>query len=429
MRAHSFAFAFALALAGCGFVGEPPFSGTRVPDVAPWEDLGPLTVCDGIRRIGPLAESPLGTCNAAAQPACTSDADCGSREICLCGACQLPVCDTNDECGTGRVCTFGDRVCDRACVTDGDCVAGELCVPGQHICRGTCAATGDCQRGERCDAFQGLCVPVTCSDDRSCGGRTCALARIPASLAEPSPVVDGDTITMWLERDGAIWRAVSSDGRIFRFDPAAPLVDGHAPAVARDALGQWWAAWVAADHTTTVAQSSDGLTFTPYVTGIAAEQPAILVDNGSAVFYGVRGGAIGRIVPDDFAAVLRPADVTTDLWQGVDALASPWFDTSGRLWFSAHGTETGPSMQFGQVVPTPPDWSIGVAFTADRVTWLNDRYNPVFDRTVDFTKHPSELDPAVVSFHGQEWLYYRRAAPDGTQSENLAVARNPAAPR
>jgi hypothetical protein len=99
------------------------------------------------------------------------------------------------------------------------------------------------------------------------------------------------------------------------------------------------------------------------------------------------------------------------------------------LWFAAHGTESGPSSQYGTPMPTPPDFSIGVAVSSDGLRFFPDAYNPVFDRTTDFINHPSELDPAVVEL-GDRWLlYYRRAKPDGSAAETLAVAQSPVLPR
>src|SRR6185312_9584652 len=82
--------------AGCGFEREAPYAGARVPDVAPWSDLGPVDLCLAAARI--VAPSLCGTA-AAAGASCASDGDCKSRERCVCGACTVAVCDSADECG------------------------------------------------------------------------------------------------------------------------------------------------------------------------------------------------------------------------------------------------------------------------------------------------------------------------------------------
>jgi hypothetical protein len=352
------------------------------------------------------------------------------------------VCETNDQCAADRICTFVEHVCDRACNADADCANGESCVPGQHVCRGTCAQSSDCQSGERCDLASGLCKPQPCADSSVCGGKACTVQRIPAALAEPSPLVEGDTITMWLERTDPggtpqIWRATSPDGLVFTFDPAAPLLAGRAPSVVRQADHYQLA--YADGKDVLLTGSTDGISFGSGGIVIPdGDQPALIpggLGGDDPSGYGTRAGSVYlKASLDAPVEVLTPAQIADPVqWRDVDALASPFVealtDAQGkpfiRLWFAAHGTETAASSQFGTSIPTPPNWSIGEAASYDGITFTPYPFDPVFDRTLDFTKHPSELDPAVVTFGGQHLLYYRRAAADGTRSENLAVARNP----
>src|SRR5205814_8984904 len=93
---------------------------------------------------------------------------------------------------------------------------GEQCAPGKNVCRGGCASSADCQSGESCLSSTGLCLAGACADDSSCfGGRTCRLQRIPAALAEPSPIFDAaGQLFLYFERaDGpapaAVFRARS----------------------------------------------------------------------------------------------------------------------------------------------------------------------------------------------------------------------------
>jgi hypothetical protein len=135
--------------------------------------------------------------------------------------------------------------------------------------------------------------------------------------------------------------------------------------------------------------------------------------------------------------VLAPAALDDPvLWRGVDVIAAPFAEARVapdgssfvRLWFAARGQESGASMQFERVVPTPANFSIGEAAASDGARFQPYPFNPVFDRVVDFLTHPSELDPAVVEWRGEWRLYYRRASADGTRNDNLAVARSPAQP-
>jgi hypothetical protein len=462
MRVWTLAAAFAFV--GCGFAGEDPFAGARLPDVAPWQDIGPLTFCESDRRIGPLALGAGGLCRAGGtfQP-CATDGDCRSRERCVCGGCTVALCDAADECGPGidRTCSFDDRRCDRPCQADRDCAAGETCLAGRHVCRGTCAVDDDCQTGESCRRATGECITTTCvSNDDCTGARSCGLQRVPAQLAHPTPIIEHDTITLWLERTDAapgsttaLWRARSIDGRQFRFDPGAALFPGRAPTVAT-----WpdhgYLMLFASGSGIGRANSVDGARW--QVDSVAAlrnaDEPSLVRLGDRFIAYyteadpNVSGGRrLARALSDDgvafspAGAVLAPAQIASPtLWRDVDGIAAPFAEVrlgaNGsdvvRLWFAARGLESAPSLQLGRLVPTPADWSIGEAGSTDGgATFVVYPFNPVFDRVLDFLTHPSELDPAVITWHGTDWMFYRRAAADGTQPENLALARSPALPR
>ncbi|MCU1280641.1 MAG: hypothetical protein JWM53_4187 [bacterium] len=446
--------AIAVAVAGCGFERQPPFAGARIPDVGPWQDRGPLTVCtaDHARIVAPSLGTAGICAAAAADSTCSADSDCNRRERCLCGRCAVAVCDSADECGPADgpfVCTFADRRCDRVCAVDGDCGAGERCLAGRHICRGSCATTADCQRGESCQSSTGLCISSACTSDADCRGRACVVERIGALLAEPSPLVTVAGVELWVERsdgDGVarIWHARGADGTRFDLD-AAPLFPGAAPSVARLADGSF--AMIFADGASLfAARSPDGAAWSPPKPALPnARQPSLVVQpDGTPLVYAVDpDGNLTRFVGNSelvFSTpqiALSPASTRTPLWPDVDALASPfaepYVDADGsarlRLWFAAHGSESAPSSQFGVPTPTPPDYSIGLAVSADGATLVPDAYDPVFDRTTDFINHPSELEPALVSL-GDHWLlYYVRAKPDGSGAETLAFAVSPVVPR
>ena len=120
------------------------------------------------------------------------------------------------------------------------------------------------------------------------------------------------------------------------------------------------------------------------------------------------------------------------LWRDVTAVGSPFVRVEGdvvRLWFDAFGRESASAVSLDQVVPVPPNDSIGYATArlgapTAFVTWP---FDPVFDRVRDFLDHRSERGPAVVQVPGQEvWLlYFTGFAADGGEAEGLRVARNP----
>jgi hypothetical protein len=445
--------------AGCGFERESPFAGVRLPDVGPWQDLGPLTVCHLGRRLAAPSLGDAGVCMRGPDTAggfCATDGDCQSRERCICGWCSVTACDSADECGPAGgplVCSFADRRCDHPCDQDGDCAAGERCLPGRHVCRGTCASSADCQHGETCQTSTGLCVTTVCAADADCGaGNKCWPQRAGALLAEPAPLVAGDAVELWLERtdgDGVarIWHG-RGDGTQFTLD-ADPLFDGAAPSVARLPDGSY-AMVFARGVSLFAARSPDAVAWSAATPALPnARQPSLVIQaDGTPALYVIdpdgnltRFSGTADLTFSTPRPVLTPALARTPLWPDVDALASPFADpyvdadgsTRLRLWFAAHGTETGPSMQSGTPTPTPPDWSIGLAVSlaSDNrsIEVTLDASNPVFDRTTDFINHPSELDPAVVHLTDRWLLYYRRAKPDGTAAETLAVAVSPATPQ
>jgi hypothetical protein len=326
-------------------------------------------------------------------------------------------------------------------------------VAGRNICRGTCGADRDCQHGERCDTGSGLCAASACDSDGDCGGFACELQRAPSAVDEASPLLQGGGLALYFQRTDpgsapALWRATGTDGTHFSCDPDAPLLPGEAPSVARTAGGLQMLFSLGGD--TYAASSTDGTHFTatasPVLPGV--DQPSLVIDaSGTFVAYARKDGQVVRAESSDGtsfgapAVVLTPAQVTLPmLWQGITNLRSPYAelvrDVHGheqtRLWFSAFGQESGPSVQFGVPTPTPPDYSIGVATSTDGVAFTPYPYDPVFDRVSDFLDHLSEMAPAVITLANRQLLYFTRgpAMPSGApaDAQNIGVATNPISP-
>ena len=282
------AVALVVAVAGCGFERADPFAGTRIPDVGPWSDLGPVTLCDGAAHLVAPSLGAAGLCATAAAPSsCAVDGDCASRERCVCGSCTVAVCGSADECGPADgafVCTFADSRCDRPCDSDAACAAGERCLPGLHICRGTCASSADCQHGETCTS--GLCASTTCGADADCGGRACALQRIGAVVGHPSPLVTSAGVELFFDRTGddgttAIWSAVG-DGTRFVVDHE--LLAGAQPSVARLVDGSY--AMIFTDGATLAATRSPDLA--TWSTPTPAETDAATTSSASGARRSIR---------------------------------------------------------------------------------------------------------------------------------------------
>jgi len=454
----------AATVSACGFLPEDAFTGKRAGDgIAPWADLGPVQVCLGNEFLGPPDTTPGGLCSPRNAPsqACTRDGECGSRESCVCGRCTVAYCATASDCSDGRICTFAEHRCDLTCFTGDDCPDGAECFNG--VCRGRCVDDGDCQSGEVCNS-RNYCVSADCAGDADClATEQCRLQRTPRQVLEPSPVIDtsrGLEIVLYLEiadplqRDQtAIWRAVSVDGRHFQMDPASPVVaDGttaRAPSVVRTADG--WAMYYeqGAGAEIRVVTSIDGVSWsdphTAVIGGIgpaAARAPsaAVLPDGSVAVYYQIGDGAAVGLATGAIAGtltvrgpVLGPGDVQipeTDpdrpFWDDIQRVTSPFAAvTQGangpslRMWFSAYGRESGESVQFGEIVPIPPNFSIGYAAIdlGDPGVLHAWPYGPVVDRVSAFLTHHEELTPGVVQLGapGAEddayLLYYVEADP------------------
>lgn len=450
---------------GCGSLGEPLFPERRLADVAPWHDLGPLTICDGSVRLGAADVVPLGACVERDAVSCTRDADCASRERCSCGRCLVPLCTLGDECPGGWMCNFAERRCDRSCREDGDCAAGELCAPGEWVCRGRCASANDCQQGELC--VEGRCSLRACDEDAACHGRgVCLLERLPARLREPAPLVEDDGVTLWLEQvtnaGSAIVRARSTDGMNFHLQPALPVIaprgddDGRAgaPTVLHLEEGGYVAVYANGRGQLRRASSHDGIEFfvdeEPLLSPTLAWQadrldgPSLaLAPQGGWLLYFANGtrDAIGLATSPDggsFSPLPTPVLTTSDvshveLWRDVDALTSPFAEAARdpdghtflRLFFAARGVESGPTIEFGKTIEPVPNFSLGAAATLDGTSLVAWPYNPVFDRIENFVVHASELEPAVITMGDRRLLYYRGAGIDELSRERPSVAESP----
>lgn len=480
--------ALAVVLSGCGLLDQDEFTGRRIGDgVAPWRELGALRLCLGTHVVGPPASAPGGLCGdpARVDPPCLDDGDCSSREACVCGRCTVQYCTSNADCGPDRTCTFGGidgNRCDKRCGLSEECAAGESCFQGR--CVSFCDGDGDCQAGEFC-AMVGTtrrCAVRACSDDDACttANHLCKVQREPRVAVEASVLAreaaGEPAFVMYVELsddlqqdERAIYRAVSEDGVSYRVDPAAPVIDdggaAHAPSAVR-VDGRVYLYYERGDgEELRVASSDDGVQFGAPVTALRASDAmatavrapgaVALSDRQVGVYYELGDGAaigLGRGLAGDAlthdGTALTPGAVTipaggegSPFWLDVQTVRSPYAaiaelengEREVRLWFSAFGQESGDSVQLGQVMPIPPNYSIGFASATlldplDMQPWP---YNPVFDRIAVFVDHLSELSPAVVQSTDELGaprehflLYFVGADPDVTVLESIGVAEN-----
>jgi hypothetical protein len=445
-----------LLLVGCGYAPQDTFTGARNPDgVATWQDLGALELCLANERIGPPGAGAGGFCvdvNTPNEALCADDAACASRERCVCGRCTVAFCSSNSECPAGTACNFSEKRCATECNSDAECKGrGEICSSG--FCKGRCTRNDDCQTAEFCSS-SGKCVVAGCADTVDCQtGEICKVQRQPRATAQPTVLAGSgrQRFVMWFEMASpagttrAIYRATSADGVEYRLDPADAVLedagDARAPSVIPSAGGITMYYETAAGIRR--AESADGIEWGPAETVLSGDfhAPGAAVDDqGGLLLYlhtGDRAGLVlwrGSGTPEP---VFGTQDATLpELWRDVSKVGSPYAvvdDELGlpavRVWFDAFGAESGDSVQFGQVVPLPPNDSIGYCSgpLTDPTALVSYPYNPIFDRVEGFLKHRAEVAPAVVRDPGGEvwFLYYGAASADGMTQEGIGVARNP----
>lgn len=447
--------------AGCGFAPSDDFTGRRAGDgIAPWQDLGPVTMCIGNEFVGPPDSDPGGLCSleTVVEAPCLDDGDCRSRETCVCGRCTVQYCTALSDCRGGRTCSFSEARCDTPCGADDECADGEECF--NSTCRGRCFTDDDCQTGEICNS-QNRCATASCSDDGEClNGERCRVQRIGRVATEPTLLARAapsePAFSMWLEMSigpqqdrRSIWRATSHDGQNFVIDPARAVLEdadmAHAPSVVRTPTG-FAMYYEQGDGTQLrVATSSDGIEWSAPTTvlsggagpnAVRAPSAVVLPDGTVAVYYQAGDGDSVALATGSVGSslsvtgpVMTPADVvdpptmdpSSQFWVEIASVRSPFAaittsaagEPSLRMWFSAFGRESGDSVQFGEIIPIDPNYSLGYAASStdapDALTvWP---FNPILDDVNAFLDHRSEMSPALVQV----------ASPDGIAGDGYLL--------
>lgn len=449
-----------LSLCACGLAPNDSFTGKREgTGIAAWRDVGSVELCLGNDRVGPGGSAVGGLCrdrNSPTETTCNNDGECRTREMCMCGRCTIKFCTANPECGPRHACVFSEKRCLPTCLVDDDCPEGdEFCSAG--VCRSRCGADEDCQTGEVCGS-NNRCVVATCAKDGDCAStEVCSIQRMPRATGQPSALAFADenpalppTFVLYLEMADAVgpaihvWRATSKDGLSFRFDPARPLFDSEARAPSAVTVDGKVRLYYEVAGGISYAESLDGSSFGAaqlVIPGDFHAPGAAVGPSGQVLVYvqvGDRRGVSlwsgsGNPVP-----VLAAQQVTDpEMWRAVQLVGSPsaLIETSPlgepavHLWFDAFGKESGPSIQFGQVVELPANDSIGEAGALlSRPTELRTyAYNPVFDRIIAFLEHRAELAPTVVKVPGEDryLMYFSGGSADGKEADGIGVAENP----
>ncbi len=133
--------------------------------------------------------------DATAIPACTTNAQCRSNEVCLSGACVPQGCTSNAQCATGQVCQAGQCVtAPPACTTNAQCGAGKICQAGQCV-NGPppCTSNAQCGAGQVCQAGQCVTAPPGCTSNAQCGaGQVCQAGQCVTSPPVSCSRLQGD---------------------------------------------------------------------------------------------------------------------------------------------------------------------------------------------------------------------------------------------
>ncbi|HEY5927025.1 MAG TPA: hypothetical protein VIV11_35300 [Kofleriaceae bacterium] len=446
---------FLFLLIGCGLGPSPePYLPTAGLGIAPWSELGAAQVCVGAEALGPPASNVGGFCSKTDAASCSNDAQCESRQSCVCGRCTIAYCEVASDCAAPRVCNFVQHRCERPCSSAAQCSAGEQCLSG--ACRARCAIDSECQHGEVCDS-NNVCISDDCVDDAGClAGEYCEVQRVPRQVLEPGPLASfGAPIVLYLDvalpgspNQRAIYRATSSDGVRFRFDPETPVLDdpmgARAPSPVVDGKRLYLYFEQGDGMALRVATSDDGITFGPPTTVLAGSvpvrAPSAVHTGGQVVLYYQAGDGIGiglatgapEAILADQGIVLAPASVEvgsgdpgTPFWLQITRVQSPHAVLAGdaiRVFFAAFGIESADASKYGMTEPIPANFSVGYAAaqaTAPQMltVWP---YGPVFDNVDALLEHREELGPAVIDAGADQFLmYYIDATP--TQLGRLGV--------
>jgi len=442
-------------LVGCGLGPTPDtFEPTSGIGIAPWSELGAAQVCLGDQALGPPTSVVGGFCTKTDAVACREDNQCDSRQTCVCGRCTIAYCSVSSDCPAPRICNFVQHRCDSPCSSSEQCASGEQCLSG--VCRSRCAVDSECEHGEVCDS-NNVCISDDCVADTDClAGEHCEIQRVPRQVLEPGPIASfGAPIVLYLDvalpmspAQRAIYRATSSDGIRFRFDPETPVLDdpmgvrGPSPVVDG---GRLYLYFEQGDGMALrVATSDDGITFAPPTTVLAGPQvraPTAVHVGGRVSLYYQRGdgmAGLGLATGDrdamlaDQGIVLTPAQVEvgtgdpgTAFWLQITRVQSPHAVLASNaihLFFSAFGRESSDASKYGTTEPIPPNFSVGFAAAEASApemltVWP---YGPVFDNIDAFLDHREELAPAVIDAGADQYfMYYIDATP--TQLGRLGV--------
>ncbi len=131
-------------------------------------------------------------CQPGPDDCCTSDSACGLCERCESNFCVPVSCEGCDVCDNGHGCTS------RACCQDSDCSALEKC--SNHVCVSSCD-DGSCNNGEDCSTCPTDCA---CPSGKMCVGGSCRPTGSCCEGASCSVTTQADCSGKWTNGDDCI---------------------------------------------------------------------------------------------------------------------------------------------------------------------------------------------------------------------------------
>jgi hypothetical protein len=397
--------------------------------------------------------------------ACAGDATCAGIERCVCGRCIVEACLGGTACGEGRVCrnkrcttacaadadcAAGERCasggCARSCSSDAGCHFGERCDDLDGACvTQICSEQIHCSSNDSCEAEQ-VSGELHEPEEVTIGGESVAFVEIrgggpvpiagaavyrariegegegegegrrwtadpvtpvlaPASgesLGAPSVLVRGGRVELFFATDGAIARAISTDGgRSFTRDAAPALV----------AASPWEKGFVGSP----AAVDRDGVTLLFYEGGPRAGVGFARVDAGG---HAVRAFDHAVITAD---GVEDPA-----AWRGVTEVGAPYAVAVGdatRVYFTARGIEGLDASAGDASLPADANDSIGLFSTRDLVHFEAHPGGPVFARVANLRAYLGEREAAVrVPAEGAAEIVFVATDASGASVSGLARA-------